>query len=93
MVKSKDEQISQLSGQIEKSKNLPQPSEFRAEALQINKALVTQIRLLCQKIAQAEPLCDITASIIDKSIDARTDLEQADETLTNFLDWQDTDEG
>ena len=93
MIKSKDEQIAQLSGQIEKFKNLPQPAEFRVEALQINKALVTQIKLLGQKIAQAEPLCDITTSIIDKSIDARTDLEQADETLTNFLDWQDTDEG
>lgn len=93
MGKSKDEEISQLSGQIEKSKNLPQPAEFRAEALQFNKALVTQIRLLCQQIAQAEPLCDLTASIIDKSVDARTDLEQVDETLTNFLEWQDTDEG
>ena len=31
--------------------------------------------------------------MIDKSVDTRTDLEQADETLTNFLDWQDTDEG
>ena len=93
MIKSKDEKLAQLSGQIEKSKKLPQPAKFRAEALQINKALVTQIRLLCPKIAQAEPLCDITASIIDKSIDARTDFEQADETLTNFLEWQDTDEG
>ena len=93
IVKSKDEQIAQLSGQIEKSKNLLQPAEFRAEALQINKALVTQIRLLCQKIAQEEPLYNITTSIIDKSVDARTDLEQVDETVTNFLDWQDTDEG
>ena len=55
--------------------------------------MITQIKLLCQKIAQAEPLCDIIASIIDKSVDARTDLEQADEILTNFLEWQGTDEG
>lgn len=48
MGKSEDDQIAQLSAQIEKSKNLPQPGEFRAEALQINKALITQIRLLCQ---------------------------------------------
>ena len=92
-VKTKNEQIAQLSGQIEKFKSLPQPADFRAEALQINKALVTQIRLLCHKIAQVEPLCDITASIIDKSFDARQDFEQADETLTNFLTWQDTNEG
>ena len=87
VVKTKNEQIAQLSGQIEKFKSLPQPTDFRAEALQINKALVTQIRLLCHKIAQVEPLCDITASISDKSVDARQDFEQADETLTNFLNW------
>lgn len=93
MLKSKDEKIAQLSAQIEKTKNLPQPAKFRVEALQINKALITQIKLLCQKIVQAEPLCDLTTSLCDKSIDARIDLEQADETLTNFLEWQDTDKG
>lgn len=93
MIKSKDEKIAQLLGQIEKSNNLPQSAEFRVEALHINKALVIQIKLLCQKIAQPEPLCDIIALIIDKSIDARTDLEQANETLTNFLEWKDTNEG
>ncbi len=54
---------------------------------------MTQIKLLCQQIAQAEPLCDLTTSISDKSADARTDLEQANETFTNFLECQDTDEG
>ena len=71
MAKTKDEQIAQLSAQVEKFKSLPQPAEFRAEAMYINKALITQIRLLCHEIAQVEPLCDITTSIIDKSVDAR----------------------
>lgn len=93
MVKTKYEQISQLSLQIQKFKNLPQPADFRTEALQINKAMVTKIRLLCHKISQVEPLCDITTSIIDKTVDARQDLEQTDETLTDFLTWQDTSEG
>ena len=85
MMKTKDEQIAQLSLQVEKFKSLPQPADFRSEALQINKALVTQLRLLCHNISLVEPLCDITTSIVDKSVDARQDLEQADETLTNFL--------
>lgn len=93
MVKRKDEQISQLSLQIQKFKSLPQPADFKTEALQINKALLTPIRLLCHNISQVEPLCDITTSIIDKSVDAKQDLEQADETLTDFLTWQDTSEG
>lgn len=87
VVKSKDEKIAQLSSQMEKTKNLPQPTEFNVEALTINKALVIQIKSLCQKIAQAEPLCDIVASITDKLVNARTDFKQAEETLTNFLEW------
>jgi len=51
-----------------------------------------QIKLLCQQIAKAEPLCDLTASLSDKATNARTDLEQGEQTLTNFLEWQDTDE-
>ncbi len=93
MSKTKDEQIAQLSLQVEKFKSLPQPPDFRAEALQINKALVTQLRLLCHNISLVEPLCDIMASIVDKSIDDRKDLEHANETITNFLAWQDTHEG
>jgi len=71
MMKMKDEQIAQLSHQVEKFKSLPQPSYFRSEALQINKALVTQLRLLCHNISLVEPLCDIMTSIVDKSVDAR----------------------
>ena len=93
MEKTKDERIAQLSAQVERFKSLPQPAEFRAEAIQVNKALITQIRFLCHEIAQVEPLCDITTSIIDKSVDARQDLEQPDDTLTYFLTWQDSNEG
>lgn len=31
--------------------------------------------------------------MVDKSIDARLNLEHADERLTNFLSWQETKEG
>jgi len=41
MLKLKDEQIAQLSAHLEKTKNLPQIAEFKSEALQINKALIT----------------------------------------------------
>lgn len=61
--------------------------------MKINKALITQIKLLCQKIVKAEPLCDLIASLSEKSTNARIELEQADETINNFLEWQDTDEG
>ncbi len=48
---------------------------------------------MCHEIAQVEPLCDIKTSIIDKIVDAKQDSEQANDTLTDFLTWQDSNEG
>ncbi len=67
--------------------------EFRAEALQINTALISQIKLLCQKIAQVEPLCELTTSINQQVEKARNELDQAKEIIIAFLDWQDSDQG
>lgn len=93
MSKTKDEKIAKLSQEVEKFRSLPQIAKFRIEDLQINKELITQLRLLCHKISLAEPLCEITTAIVDKSVEARQELEQVDETLTNFLVWQDSLEG
>lgn len=92
-IKAKYEQIAQLSTQIEQMKKLPQVDEFKAEALQLNKALINQVKLLCQQITQGEPLCELVASISKKVEKARTDLDQAEETLTSFIEWQDFDQG
>jgi len=93
MSKTKDEKIDQLSQQIERFRSFHQPADFRSEALQINKALIKQLNLLCHSIFLAEPLCEIGSSMIDKSVAARQNWKQADETLTNFLAWQETSEG
>lgn len=41
----------------------------------------------------ANPLCDIFASMIENVVDARLELEKANEKLTNFLYLQDSTEG
>lgn len=92
MQKMKDEQIKQLSAQVAKTKDLPQPAEFRAEAFQINKGLIMQIKLLTQQITKAEPLCELTESLGEKITNARTNLDQCEEQINNFIEWQDTDE-
>jgi len=74
-------------------KNLPKIDEFKAEALQLNKGLINQVKLLCQHLIRAEPLCELSASISEKVDKARADLDQAEETLTNFIEWQDSDVG
>jgi len=38
-------------------------------------------------------LCDIPASLIEKVIDKRLELEKANEKITNFLTWQYSEEG
>lgn len=73
--KSKDEQIAQLSLQIERFKEFPKVEEFKSEALQINKALSTQLGLLCNNISLIPPFSEISSSMIDKSVDDRQKLE------------------
>ena len=59
----------------------------------INNALISQVKLLCQQIAQAEPLCELNISINEQVEKARDELNQAEEAITAYLDWQDYDKG
>jgi len=93
MMKTKDEQIAQLSSQLEKVKGTSQVVEFRAEASLINSALISQVKLLCQQITQAEPLCELTTSINQQVEKARNELDQAEEVITTFIYWQDSEQG
>ena len=54
--------------------------------------MINQVKLLCQQITQAEPLCELVASISEKVEKAMTDLDQAEEKLTVFIEWQDSDQ-
>jgi len=91
--KSKEEKITQLTIQIERFKEYPQVGEFRSKTLQITRALSSQLSLLCHNISLILPLCEISLSMVEKSVDARLDLEKADERLTNSLSWQESKEG
>ena len=61
------------------------PAKFIIELLLITKSLINQLNLLCHNISLVEPLYEISSSMIDKSVEARQNLEQANETLTKFL--------
>lgn len=76
-----------MQEQIERYLGYPQVGEFKTEALEITKALSRQLDILCHNISLANPLCDISASLIEKAVDARLELEKIDERLTNFLSW------
>lgn len=93
MMRTKDEKIAQLSSKLEEVKGTSQVAEFRAEASQVNNGLISQIKFLCQKITQEEPLCEITTSINQRVEKARNELDQDEEIITAFLEWQDSEQG
>ena len=93
IIKSKDDQIAQLSAQLEGIKGTQNIKDFRAEAAQINSALLSQIRLLCQKLIKAEPLCETSTTVCEQIEKARSELDHAEETISEYLEWQDSEEG
>ena len=93
MMKSKDEQIAQLSAQLESIKDAQSVDDFRAEATRINRALISQIRLLCQQLTDADSLCETSTAVCQQIEKARSELDQAEDTISEYLEWQDSEEG
>ena len=82
---AKEEQNEILQVEINKFKDYPQLSQFKIEALELSKLLSQQFDDLCQKILQAEPLCEITSYLIDKAVNTRLEFESADEKISEFI--------
>lgn len=61
--------------------------------MEVTKALSRELNILCHNISLANPLCDIFTSLIEKAVDTRLEFEKADEKITNFLSWQNLEEG
>ena len=76
---------------MDKFKEYPKMSQFITEALEINKLLSQQLNEFFQKLTQIEPLCEITSSLIDKSVTLRQEIDDADDKISEFLSWQDTE--
>ena len=93
MIKAKDEQIIQLSAQLEGIKSAQSIDDFRIEATRINSALISQIRLLCQQLVEAVSLCETSTAVCELIEKARSKLDQAEDDITEYIEWQDTPEG
>ena len=52
-----------------------------------------QLIEFCTKLSQAEPFCDITSSLIQNVITLRQEIDDADENISEFLNWHDTEKG
>jgi len=93
LLKTKDEHIAQITTQLENIKGDSKIMEFRKEVTLINNALIAQVKLLAQYLSQAEPLCELTTAVNEQVEKARDDLNQADEAITAYLEWQDSKSG
>lgn len=93
VMRTKDEQIAHLSLQLEETKGSSQVADFRTEASLVNNGLISQLKLLCQQISLAEPLYELTETINQRVEKARSELDQDEEIISTFLDWQDSEQG
>ena len=92
-LKAKDEYIAQITAQLEATKGDAQIEEFKKEAMIINKALISQVKLLAQSLSQAEPLCELATTIGDQVEKIRAEYNQAEEDISSYLEWQDSKSG
>jgi len=89
----KDEYIAQITAQLEATRGEAQIEEFKKEAMIINKALVSQVRLLAQSLSQAEPLCELATTVSDQVEQIRAEYNQAEGDISDYLEWQDSKSG
>ena len=80
-------QEKEFQAALDKFKDFPKLSEFKLEALEVNKLLSQQLNEFCTKLTQAEPFCDITSSLIQDMITLRQEIDDANERISEFLTW------
>ena len=87
------EQEKMFQSGLDKFKEYPMLEQFITEAIEIKKLLSQQLNEFCLQLTQIEPLCEVTSSLIDKSVTLRQEIEDADDKISEFLSWQDTEQG
>ena len=87
---AKVDQEKKFQARLDKFRDYPQLDQFKIKALETNKLLSRKLNELCQKMAQVEPLCKITSSLIDESISPRLEFDDTDDKISKFLSWKDS---
>ena len=82
-----------FQSKLDKFKSYPSLDQFKNEALETNKLLSQQLNEFCLKIAEAESLCELTSSLIDEGVTLKLEFDEADEKISEFLLWQDSESG
>ena len=71
----------------------PKITEFISESIALNQQLLHQQEELGQKISQWSYYCELSDKITNQVVDLRSDYDQIDKRVTEYLAWQEEDEG
>ena len=82
-----------FQSKLDKFKKYPKLDQFITESLEIKKLLSQQLNEFCLKLTQIEPLCEITSSLVDKSVTRTQEIEDIDYKIYELLSWQDIEQG
>ncbi len=83
----------QLHATIELHKDDPKIEEFITEALALNDQLLQQEEILCQRISQWNFHCEKSDNVTNQVIDLRIDYDLVFKKVSDFLNWQKSEEG
>jgi len=78
---------------MERYKDVPTTEEFIKEALELNSLLVRQQEYYCQKLSHITPYLTISDQLTDKAIDQRTEFNDLNTKISEFIEWQETEDG
>ena len=76
----------------ETHKDEPKLAEFISESIGLNEQLLQQQEELGRKISQWSHYCALSDKITSQVVDLRSDYDQNDKKVTEYLTWQDDDE-
>ena len=91
--RSLEEKEKQLQTLQETHKDEPKLAEFISESIGLNEQLLQQQEELGRKISQWNHYCALSDKITSQVVDLRSDYDQNDKRVTEYLTWQDDEEG
>lgn len=85
-------QLQELQQAMERYKDVPTIEEFIKEALELNSLLMKQQEHFCQKMSRITPYLATSDQLTDKTIDQRTEFTDLNTGISDFIEWQETED-
>ena len=92
-ISAKNIQIQELQEAIAKYKYVLTVNEFIKEALELNSILSKHQDLFYQKMSHITPYLNSSDQLTDKEIDQRTEFNDLNTNISDYIEWQESEEG